>query len=292
MIITAPNGMTRFDIPSVAGTKRPKGRIFFVDSALGSDGQPAESGSVFKTIAAALAVCATGNADTIYVYPGTYTFTATLAITISNVSIIGLGGKGMVGSGVTIEAAALAGHAITITDADKVEISNITIHGAAGYACIKYVDTSATANGFGMYWHNLKLNVPSNAASYGILTGSDANDDINDSLIENVNIICAATAAAGILLSGTRNVVKNSIVWADGGTVTAGILTVANKMGALIDNCRFMEKGGTFTLGINDPANYTEICNCISNMGTAANFITQSGTGGTNHACQVASGTV
>lgn len=65
-----------------------KGQTWYVDGSVNSNGNGKTWGTAFKTIAAAVSAAGT-NGDTIFVAPGDYEISATIAITKNNLRIIG-----------------------------------------------------------------------------------------------------------------------------------------------------------------------------------------------------------
>ncbi len=78
MLTEFPNGVSSFGIPLIGSAPflsipKTTGKYFFVDSAIGSDGNDGTDSSLpLATIARAIALATSGAGDVIIIYPGTY----------------------------------------------------------------------------------------------------------------------------------------------------------------------------------------------------------------------------
>jgi len=91
-----PNGITSFGVPVLGGGSIvTTGKIFFVDSGAGSDGNSGKDpGQPFATIDYAVGKCTASNGDHIIVMPGhaeTIASATSLALDVAGVTVIGLG---------------------------------------------------------------------------------------------------------------------------------------------------------------------------------------------------------
>ena len=94
-----PHGITSFGVPVGPNTQGLTGDAFFVtaaDSATNKFRTWSEANlphdKLFTTVADAYAACTTGRNDTVYVFPGNYTVTASLTWAKDQTHLVGLGG--------------------------------------------------------------------------------------------------------------------------------------------------------------------------------------------------------
>lgn len=90
-----PNGVASFGIPVLPGLPMTTGKVFFVDSGVGSNGHSGKSPSKpFATIDYAIGLCTDDNGDVIVVMPGhaeTVAGAAGIDFDVAGIRVIGLG---------------------------------------------------------------------------------------------------------------------------------------------------------------------------------------------------------
>lgn len=137
-----PHGISSFGVPVGPNTQGLTGDAFFVtaaDSATNRFRKWAEANvdrdKQFTTVADAYGACVAGRNDTVYVMPGTYTTTASLAWNKANTHLVGLGGplsQGGVGNGVFINTTTTAVDSVIEIQGDQCMMYNVHLRNAGG----------------------------------------------------------------------------------------------------------------------------------------------------------------
>jgi len=117
------------------------GDSFFVTAADSSTNKYREwareylpNDKLYTTIAAAEDACVSGRGDTVYVFPGTYTVSASLTWDKHNTNLVGLGGplsRGGMGKGVYVNCATANVAQLIDVQGDNVQFYNINLRNAA-----------------------------------------------------------------------------------------------------------------------------------------------------------------
>lgn len=292
---TFPNGVGQFGQPQFPPNINPplggtttNGNIWWVDTTNGSDNNNGlYPTTAFATIAKALTACTASGNDTVYVYPGTYTLTASLTLNKANVSLIGIGSGGPGGySGPNLTASGI-GAAMVKVAANSITIRNFTFTGEAARACLD----CSVASSFALI-DSCEFIVPDSATATAVASTAKW----TESVWSNCTFKGLGTITALITTDGNNNRFLDCALLAtvSGKTITTGLLTAATSLGLLIQRCTVQERDtAVFTTGIDvSAATYSSIFNCYSNMGTQTNFLTFTGTGNLALGCNVANGTV
>lgn len=250
---------------------------------------------LYTTIAAALAACVSGRGDKIFVLPGSYTIATAIAVSISDVSIIGLGTTGQVvltGSAANIfnltgSGIELAGFTLNLATTKKaiqmIGVSNSTIHDNVFLSAV-----GGTASHF--------IHMLTTVCSYNVIK--------NNRFVSNLDVSGGAiTQTSHVTGLGIGNVIElNSFVagrvtTANAGAVTDAVLfAAAADAGNIVRENDFTEfNGATFTAGIEygTTAVAGSVLAIRNNLmlATAANAIVNGSNAG-QFANNIASGTV
>lgn len=139
-----PQGISSMGHPIGPNTQGLTGDAFFVtaaDSATNKFRVWAEANmsgdKLFTTMADAYAACVAGRNDTVYVMPGTYTVTASLAWNKCNTHLVGLGGpisQGGVGNGVFINTTTIDVESVIDMQGDQCMMYNVHLRNAGADA--------------------------------------------------------------------------------------------------------------------------------------------------------------
>lgn len=250
---------------------------------------------VYTDIASAISSCVTGRGDQIGIMPGTFTISTALAMSKSNVRLIGLGAPG------TTILTASASDIIDLTG-DGCEIANITFNLAS---------TKIAIDMQGADYSNIHdcvfLSAVGGTASHFIFMNTTAcnyNQIHDNRFISNLVVAGGAiTQTSHITGLGIGNVIEHNVfvagrvTTANAGAVTAGVVfAAAADAGNVVRWNSFTEfNGATFTAGINygTTALGGSVMAYDNNLmlATAANAVVD-GSNAANFANNIASGTV
>lgn len=250
---------------------------------------------VYTTLASAVAACVTGRGDTIVVMPGAYTVSSVVALTVSDVKIIGASTPGsamFTGSAASI---------LTITG-DNIEVSGVGFT----IATTKVAITMTGADNCNIH-NNVFLSAVGGAASHFILmltTACSYNWIHHNEFISNLVVAGGAiTQTSHITGLGIGNVIEDNVfvagrvTTANAGAVTSGIVfAAAADAGNVIRRNEFTEfNGATFTAGVDygtTALGGSVLCTANNFMlATAANAVVNGANAG-SFANNIASGTV
>lgn len=176
-----PNGLASFGIPIIGGGGIPAatGTYFFVDPAGNNGNDGLSIDRPVATITRALALCTDGAGDVILVAPGAYNETVT--VSKSNVTIIGLGGRGAA----YIEPSTAGAEGMQVT-ADDVTVINL---GIAGDDTADYALNLNSCSRFRAYGCKIEL---ADGAGSAVLIDGTADDQTADALFEDCEVCWAA----------------------------------------------------------------------------------------------------
>lgn len=256
-------------------TPRFNGTIFYVAPAAEyringtvvpvSDDNPGDDPMrPLRTIARALALCTAGVGDVVACYPGTHTQTASLAMSKSRVTLVGLNGN--LEANFLLPRVNITGpsgdQAINVTAANC-EISNIRFTCITAISCIDF----SVAADF-LYIHDCSFDMSTAAASTSTIA-IDAIGAANQVMIDHCYFDEAGAQGPAIDMTATLDsVVQNCVIQQTSGTWAAAITTGAATDRLLIQACDIQSSGtGALTAGIDgtgaDVANGVTVVRCI-----------------------------
>jgi len=175
-----PNGITNFGHPLTPNATGLTGEAFFVTAADSTTNKFREwaedhlpKDRLYHTVADAEDQCVAGRNDTVYVFPGTYTTTASLTWDKCNTHLVGLGGplsRGGVGNGVFINTTTVTQASVIDVQGDNCMMYNVHLRNAGANA------TNYTAlkvsNGENFYAEGCQFTGMAAATQVGCTTGS------------------------------------------------------------------------------------------------------------------------
>ena len=205
------------------------GTIYYVDSNNGSSTGNGETWeTAINTIAGGVALTTSGANDVIYVAPGDYEISAAIAITQNDLTIIGPNRSASDYKALIYSHAAM--NLMTI-NANNVSIIGLgfAAAGGAGHG-IKMAGTKAA---YKCYVSRCRFDGWGNAG-YGIR--QDATYDSPDMTVENCLFRNWATGA--IYHYGTRNVIRNNLIWVNAASIGINLTASGTNRGdtMVIDN--------------------------------------------------------
>ncbi len=290
-ITNYPNGFSDgVSLRGVPVTMTPPGKVFWVSSVIGSDGNNGKTKEKpFATLDYAIGKCTDSKGDIIYVLPNhaeTITASNTLTADVIGISIIGLGnGKiaprfslGATTATITVSAANVTFKNIIVNAgiaevdaAFSISAANCTLDGIVSYPVSAYsiecfVLTTAAADDFVMKNCDLMQTTAPTANTHFIhLVGADRARILNNTIYATMSNHATSTVVGGGTTASTGVVIKgNNLIIVGGTNQLSVILLYTGSTGLITDN----SIAGTVTTlaGLNNPAS----CWCNENYCTKA----------------------
>jgi len=260
------------------------GNVFFANGSSGDDNATGvDQQHAVKTPNAAMLKTVSANHDHILMF-GTFTQVASLAIASSHVSIIGIGGGGMkneAGRGAVWTCLATDDSIIPATTADYLEIAGILFNQSATDHIL--IDDAGATDGF---FHDNTIFGSTTASDAVRLDLEGARWTIND----NIFTLCKLS----IDVAAAMCVIKRNVI-TDVDIAAKGVVIGASAHYCIVEGNDFNLSGGSGDIGITIASSADStlvkdntfddgISDCISDAGTATNFVNniQSGLTGTS----------
>lgn len=188
-----PNGVSSFGMPVLPGVPPTTGRVFFVHSVTGSDGNPGtEPSKPRATIDSAIGLCTADKGDLIIVMAGhaeTISGATSLVVDVAGVQIVGLG-RGGLRPTLTFSATA----SIISVTAANVLLQNLLLVGNVDNI-VTGISLAATADGAQL----IDIEMRDGAANKEFLIGIAIAAACDDVLIERLRFCGLAGGATGCI---------------------------------------------------------------------------------------------